>query len=93
MAAELKMATAGRTHSVIVAFALLLAGCAVTPDHSVLLTQAPKQAELQTPAQREHLRILASYGGVYDNPALHAMVSKTVARLVAASERPDLNTK
>ncbi len=90
MAAELKMATAGRTHSVIVAFALLLAGCAVTPDHSVLLTQAPKQAELQTPAQREHLRILASYGGVYDNPALHAMVSKTVSRLVAASERPDL---
>ena len=43
--------------------------------------------------QREHARILASYGGVYDNARLQAMIGKTVDRLVAASERPDLKYK
>jgi predicted Zn-dependent protease len=91
MGGALKLASAGRTAGFIAAAVLLLAGCAITPEtHQVSLPIAPKQAELQTPAQREHLRILASYGGVYENPALHAMVSKMVARLVAASERPDL---
>ena len=69
MAAELKMATAGRTHSVIVALALLLAGCAATPDNRGIAAASAEQAELQTPAQREHPRILASYGGVYENRA------------------------
>jgi len=91
MAAALKLPSAGRTHIVIVAFALLLAACSGIPDNrQVSLPEPPKRAELQTPAQREHLRILASYGGVYENPALHAMVTKVVRRLVAASERPDL---
>ena len=91
MAAALNMASAGAARGVIVAFALLLAACASTPENiQVSLPQAPKQTELQTPAQREHLRILASYGGVYENPVLHKMVSQTVERLVAASERPDL---
>jgi predicted Zn-dependent protease len=91
MAEALKTALAGRTPIAIVLFALLVAACASLPeDHQVSLPQVPKQTELQTPEQREHLRILASYGGVYDNPALHAMVDKTVARLVAASERPNL---
>ena len=44
----------------------------------------------QTPAvEREHERILSSYGGSYDDPALEALITKTVDRLVAASERPD----
>ena len=43
-----------------------------------------------TPAsEREHERILASYGGVYDDPKLEALVTRTVDRLVAASDRPD----
>ncbi|WP_213772068.1 M48 family metalloprotease [Bradyrhizobium sp. dw_78] len=43
-----------------------------------------------TPAsEREHERILSSYGGAYDDPKLQALISKTVDRLVAASERPD----
>jgi predicted Zn-dependent protease len=45
---------------------------------------------LQTPAQREHQRILAAYGGVYDDARVQALIVKTVDRLVAASERPDL---
>jgi predicted Zn-dependent protease len=50
----------------------------------------PSHAVVQTPAaEREHERILASYGGVYDDPKLEALITKTVDRLVAASERPD----
>ena len=41
-------------------------------------------------AQREHARILASYGGVDENARLQETIEKTVERLVAASERPDL---
>ena len=42
---------------------------------------------------REHQRILAAYGGVYNDPRLQGMVEQTVERLVAASERPDLHYK
>ena len=44
---------------------------------------------MRTAEQRENARILASYGGVYDNAKLHAMISKMVDRLVAASEKPE----
>jgi predicted Zn-dependent protease len=48
----------------------------------------------QTPAaEREHERILSSYGGAYDDPKLEGLIGKTVDRLVAASERPDLTYK
>jgi predicted Zn-dependent protease len=50
----------------------------------------PARTVTQTPAvEREHERILASYGGSYDDPKLEALIGKTVDRLVAASERPD----
>ena len=50
----------------------------------------PNRTITPTPAsEREHERILSSYGGTYDDPKLEALVSKTVERLVAASERPD----
>ncbi|MGE0289015.1 MAG: M48 family metalloprotease [Bradyrhizobium sp.] len=50
----------------------------------------PNRNVAQTPAsEREHERILASYGGVYDDPRLEALISKTVDRLVAASDRPE----
>jgi predicted Zn-dependent protease len=48
------------------------------------------RAVAQTPAvEREHERILSSYGGSYDDPNLEALIGKTVDRLVAASDRPD----
>ncbi len=54
----------------------------------------PKPVVASTPAsEREHERILASYGGVYDDPQLEALISKTVERLVAASDRPDQGYK
>ncbi|MBV8926725.1 MAG: M48 family metalloprotease [Bradyrhizobium sp.] len=50
----------------------------------------PNRIIATTPASdKEHERILAAYGGVYNDPALEALVGKTVDRLVAASERPD----
>ena len=79
-----------------VALVLLLAGCTSTPDNrqvSLPVPQAAAQSELQPAEEREHLRILASYGGIYDNARLQATVEKTVNRLVAASERPDLKYK
>ena len=50
----------------------------------------PARTVAQTPAaEREHERILSSYGGAYDDPKLQALIGKTVDRLVAASDRPD----
>src|SRR5436189_863984 len=44
----------------------------------------------QTPAaEREHERILGSYGGAYGDPKLEGLITRTVDRLVAASDRPD----
>jgi predicted Zn-dependent protease len=84
------------------ALGLALAGCSSallstgTPPGS--LPVAPKQAEQPQPpqqptgtAQREHQRILAAYNGAYDDPKLEGLLNQMVARLVAASERPDLS--
>src|SRR5882757_2535878 len=46
----------------------------------------PNRTVAQTPAsEREHERILSAYG----DPRLEALITKTVDRLVAASDRPD----
>ena len=50
----------------------------------------PNRNVATTPAsEREHERILSSYGGVYNDAKLEALVTRTVDRLVAASDRPD----
>jgi predicted Zn-dependent protease len=79
---------------VLLCLALALASCG---DMSRLQTAAlpasplkPNRTVAQTPAaEREHERILASYGGAYGDPRLEGLISKTVDRLVAASDRPD----
>src|ERR1700742_1746137 len=77
-----------------VVLGLLLAGCSSMPVDRQVSLPLPKpnpQTERQaTATQREHARILASYGGVYENAKIQAMIEQTVSRLVAASERPDL---
>ena len=92
--ARLRLAHAG-----IAVAALVLAACTASP-----LSLAP-QASLPEPAKpaevaemspavlREHQRILAAYGGVYNDPRLQGMIEQTVERLVTASERPDLHYK
>ena len=94
MAASLTTAKRGR--GIALALVLLLAGCTSMPDNaqvSLPVPQAAAQSEVPAAEEREHLRILASYGGIYENAKLQAEIAKTVDRLVAASERPDLKYK
>ena len=70
----------------------VLAACSGASNigRQVSLPEVPRQqAGPQTPAEREHQRILAAYGGAYDAPHLEAVITQTVDKLVAASERPD----
>jgi predicted Zn-dependent protease len=81
--------------SVLLCTALSLAGCG---DISRFQTVSPGGPPAAKPArtlaaEREHERILSSYGGAYDDPRLEALITKTVDRLVAASDRPDLAYK
>ena len=81
------------SRALLVALAAALSGCTSTSGNRLIslpVPQASSQAELEPATQREQARILATYGGEYDNARLHAMIEKTVERLVAASERPDL---
>jgi predicted Zn-dependent protease len=85
---------------VILLICLFAAGCAglarVEPERQVSLPDPPARPEPssdQALAQREHQRILATYGGAYRSDRLDAYLTETVDRLTAASERPDLRYK
>ena len=91
-----------RRLALVVVFGLALAGCSSSllsvgaPPGS--LPEAQRQVQQQQPrppqpssaTPREHQRILAAYSGAYEDPKLEALLNQTVAKLVAASERPDL---
>ncbi len=83
----------------IAALAFVLAACtasppAVSPQASLPApAKSAETADMSPAALREHHRILAAYGGVYNDPKLQAVIEQTVERLVAASERPDLHYK
>jgi predicted Zn-dependent protease len=72
---------------------IILAAC--SSANLPTLTDAPpapqpeRQRLLSASEQREHLRILAAYGGVYREARLQEAIEKTVDKLVAASERPE----
>ena len=80
---------------ILLSAALALAGCGDMARFQTAAIPAatpvkPNRTVAQTPAaEREHERILSSYGGAYDDPKLAALITKTVDRLVAASDRPD----
>ncbi len=85
-------------HLCLAAAALFLAACTAsppvtTPQAAVATPAKPADAAMPPAVLREHQRILATYGGVYNDPRLQAMLEQTVERLVAASERPDLHYK
>ena len=70
----------------------MLAGCSTAfgPGPNQAALQTPVKPEMPAAHQREHQRILAAYGGAYDAPRLEPLLTQTVDKLVAASERPDL---
>jgi predicted Zn-dependent protease len=77
---------------------MLMAACTASPPSAPQVSLAPPSkpadtADMSPAALREHQRILAAYGGVYNDPKLQGLIEQTVERLVAASERPDLHYK
>jgi predicted Zn-dependent protease len=80
---------------VLAALIALLAGaCASTPgSREIFLPDPPKLTESGPQGLREHQRVLAAYGGAYEDPRLQAVLTRVVNRLVAASERPELTYK
>jgi predicted Zn-dependent protease len=86
-------------HAGVAIAALVLAACtASTPpvEQDSAATPAPAkpaESDMAPAVLREHQRILAAYGGVYNDPKLQAMLEQTVERLVAASEKPDQHYK
>jgi predicted Zn-dependent protease len=103
---QTRKASTGWTLIGLIAAALTLAACSgdrIFGDHTTLMggdttaSIAPSTVESDvaapTAAQREHQRILAAYGGPYEDSRLEAEVTTTVDRLVAASERPDVAYK
>ena len=76
--------------------ATALVGCTAAghlEEQVASLPDVAKPADPNPAAQREHQRILLAYGGAYQNARVEALIGKTVDRLVAASERPDLHYK
>jgi predicted Zn-dependent protease len=82
-------------HAGAAVVALVLAACTASPppfkSQAATTPGSAKTADSDMPpaALREHQRILASYGGVYNDPKLQTMIEQTVDRLVAASGKPD----
>ncbi len=69
-----------------------LAGCSTSfgPGPNQSASQSAPKTEMSAANLREHQRILAAYGGAYEAPQLQPMLTRTVEKLVAVSERPDL---
>ena len=93
----------GSRIALIAALAASLAGCSSAALMSIgappgtmpgVMPEAPRVAQQAPPptgpALREHQRILAAYNGAYEDPKLEALLAQVVAKLVTASERPDL---
>ena len=82
------------TAAAVALLAFALAACASTSGgRQIFLPELPKLTEANSAAAREHQRVLAAYGGAYDDPKLQVKLASVVDRLVAASDRPDVAYK
>lgn len=81
-----------RQAAVLIALAFACAGCTgqTSAPMPTSAPPAPESASMLPVVEREHLRILAAYGGAYEDPRLEAHLAQTVDRLVAASEQPNI---
>lgn len=84
----------GRGGAALLGAALILSGCAglekAQQSASLVPATAPRVVGADTPARREHNRILAAYGGAYSDPALDVLLADISSRVSAASEQPGL---
>jgi len=72
--------------------ALTAAACSSTSGgRQIFMPDLPKQTSSFSTTEREHQRVLAAYGGAYEDPKLQAKISSVVERLVAVSDRPELS--
>ena len=88
MTGKSAISPAGR--AVLFAAACLLAGCAgfekaTTPAGGLAPVEAPRIVGADTPARREHRRILTAYGGAYSDPALDVLLANISTRISKAS--------
>ena len=82
----------GGVAALLMLLALVLGDCsAMGRLDQASLAEPANQIDTSPAAQREHQRILMAYGGAYQDTRVEALIGKTVDRLVAASERPDLH--
>jgi predicted Zn-dependent protease len=91
--ANRKLAGAG-----VALLALVLGACsaqlsALSPQQSVEAPPAAAESAMSPAESHENERILAAYGGAYEDPRLQTVVEQLVEHLVAASTRPDLHYK
>ncbi len=75
---------------------LLAASCGgAISDSPVIATAVPRQpapvvsAPIRPPRSKEHEKLIASYGGIYNNPKIEREVASLVGRLVDASDSPN----
>jgi predicted Zn-dependent protease len=89
--------------TVVIVLSIGLAGCLATAGDSTDAVVATPMAPVERPAQapaprvdprevaiaeREHPKILASFGGTYEDREAEIAIARAVARLVAASDEP-----
>ncbi|MGV6875388.1 M48 family metalloprotease [Pseudochelatococcus sp. B33] len=94
-----RVPVAARVAAIAAAFGV--AGCVINPagrepSEAASLSPAvppaaPRVAAVTRPGDREHQRLVAAFGGVYQSPKAQRMLDDLVARLVPATDRPDLN--
>ena len=75
------------------ALALWLTGCATDQTGALVSPSSPLPARTglagdERANEREHARLVASFGGEYRAPQLRQLIAEVTARLVAATDRP-----
>src|SRR6202000_2788522 len=83
-----RMAKSGRQWALPVMLGFLLAGCGefsrfqtATPSTPTVTPKASRAVVQSPAAEKEHERILTTYGGAYDDPKLEALIGKNVDQL------------
>ncbi|MHB2169473.1 M48 family metalloprotease [Alsobacter sp. R-9] len=85
----------GRRLVLAVALALLLAGCAAerlglpTSAGPAVPAAAPRVTGLDSPAQREHKKLVGMFGGEYRSPQAERMLNDVMGRVAKAGGTPD----